>query len=285
MEWEKILEYLKSYWWTLIVLLIVIRILIRIITKIKNKNMELEPREKNPFPPLKSIFVSFFKSFLESIPWIIFAIMIMGGVDSLLTKDPSKEGAETWNNAVFAIYLGVICGVLGFIKYANSDNYDKLAESYGRSSLIYYLVYEFIYFNTIVLFGAIYFSSEAREFIGKYIPSLGELNKTLNYLILQTVLIMFLSNFSYVVAMMKVSCFRCWTANMWGTVRVLSEGDYEVPIYETSGGKFEVVGTETITTTTVDECGTEYSRSVETRDIHEWVPRKKNTSWKYDTSL
>ena len=60
MVWEKILEFLKDYWWTLIVLLIVIRILIRIITKIKNKNLDLQPREKSPFPPLKSIFVSFF---------------------------------------------------------------------------------------------------------------------------------------------------------------------------------------------------------------------------------
>ena len=271
MVWEKILEFLKDYWWTLIVLLIVIRILIRIITKIKNKNLDLQPREKSPFPPLKSIFKSFFKSLFYSLLYVVFAIMIYGGVYSLLLK----EGEDSFNNIVHAIYIGIIIGVLGIIYFGKSDKYKELAKDYGRSSLIYYLVYEFIYFNVVLFFGVLFFSKEAKEFIGNYIPTLGEMSPFFVYLIFQTTLVMFLSNLSYVFEMMKVSCFRCWTANMWGTVRVLSEGDYEVPIYETSGGKFEVVGTETITTTTVDECGTEYSRSVETRDIHEWVPRKK----------
>ena len=272
MDLDKILVFLKNYWWILILLYVVIKIVIRIATSIKNKDLKLEKKNKNPFPALLSIFLSFLKSIVRAIIGFIAALMIYGGVYALLIENKSVEGAEEWNLVVNAIFLVVAFIGLTIINIAKSD--DKLVEQYGYRSLVYYIVYEFLLFNFFVLMCVIFFSKEAREFFYQYIPEFLDLDDLFIYSALLASLSLFLATIPYIVPMMKNGCFRCWTANAWSYVKTKNEGEYDAAIYKTTGGKYERVGTKTTTYQEVDECGYVHSSRQETSGIYEYKPRE-----------
>ena len=263
---------IKDYWWLLLVVIILIGIGARVITAIKNKGMNLEKRDKNPLPALLSIFICFLKALVRMVIGLVVVLMIYGGVNALLIKDPSLEGAEKWNLVVNSIFLGVAFVGLFLINLIKDD--DKLVEMYGYRSLVYYIVFEFILFNLFVLIGAIFFSKEVREYSYQLIPELAKLEDFGLYLILLASLALFAGTSPFIIAMTKNSCFRCWTANAWSFIKRLDEGEYDSAVYETTGGKYERVGTETTTYEEVDECGTVYSSRQESRGVYEYKPRE-----------